>query len=94
MDLRLSQELVFPEGRQFLRFRTTQLQGRASFRVKVDGRQLGIFEPSHSPCWLMTSVFSVTAGRHTLMLEGIEPATSSDSKEEHTCLIDSITIPD
>ena len=39
---RLSQDLVFPADRHFLRFRTTQIQGRASFRVLVDGRQVGI----------------------------------------------------
>jgi hypothetical protein len=97
-DGTMSQEARFPAGRHFLRFRAVQSSAGTArhdedFRVKLDGRQIGIFEPpQNGPCWMLTAAFTVAAGPHTVTFEGLNTAGKAVADGDNICLIDSISI--
>jgi hypothetical protein len=99
-DGAMSREVAFAAGRHFLRFKAVQSNANGQrrdqdFRVKIDGKQVGVFEPPlNSPCWMMTRVFDLAAGPHTVAFEGLNTAGAAVAKGDNIALIDGITIVD
>ena len=99
-DGTMSREVAFTTGRHFLRFKAVQSNANGQrrdqdFRVTIDGKQVGVFEPPlNSPCWMLTRAFDVAAGPHTVAFEGLNTAGAAVAKGDNIALIDGITIVD
>ncbi len=84
----VSQTAVFEEGSYYISFKTANRDfGNQTFDVSFDNNKIGTFTPSSSVKFIRcsTSVFTATAGEHTITFAG----TTEDDK---TAFIDAICI--
>lgn len=88
----LSKQLLFPYGTYIVRFKAVQRtmnQAALGIKVKVDGVQVGsVITPTNAGYTTYDSVpFTVSAGNHTITLEGYNPAGN-----DNTVFVDQLKI--